>query len=70
MKKVSMIFGTAFIASMIFTSCTKDWVCECKTNDNAFSASRVITGTKSEAKADCEKDSGSAMGFTVECKLK
>ena len=63
MKKLVVLVPLVFAGLVLFSSCKKDWTCEC----NVFGATIPITiedSTKKDAKAECEDDSNGA------CKLK
>lgn len=72
MKKLVLFsFATLLVAST-FTSCKKDYTCECSTTYNGVTttASGTVNGTKSDAKEACEKGTSSAGGITVTCAIK
>jgi len=48
MKKLSMIFGFAFIAAIALSSCKKDYTCECNYKD-------AVDGSTVNVKAEWEK---------------
>jgi len=58
-KGLLFILGVAFIASMGFTSCKKDYTCTCTVEffGVSSSASTVIHDTKKNAKDACEVSS-------------
>lgn len=75
MRKV--LFLGAVVLGIGFTSCKKEYVCECTTTTAGVSAAPVSTtikDKKSKAKETCEKGTKevSSLGVTVktECKIK
>jgi len=58
MKKLILCSLFAFI-SVSFTSCLKEYDCKCPAGKTA----KVKTVSKSEAKAECEAQSGGACTF-------
>lgn len=68
MKKFTLI--TAALLSIAFTSCKKDWDCECKDNDTGevLLESSISNSRQPEAKLACE--GFNAYGSGVTCKLK
>ncbi len=70
MKKITMIAVAALLA-VSFTSCKKDYTCECKyPNNSGLNSSSVIKTTKSDAKTKCETLSNAAKGAGGSCALK
>lgn len=73
MKKIAPIVAIALLA-VTFTSCKKNYTCECKTTMNGVStvASGTSTGkiSKKDAEAACNKGDISSNGVTVDCYVK
>jgi len=75
-KGLLFILGAAFIASMSFTSCKKDYTCSCTTKFEFFgtttstSASTIIHDTKSKAKTACEGTSVETSYGSTTCEIK
>lgn len=72
MKKVLAI---AVLGVFTLASCKKDYTCQCSLSGNASGStlsvnSTTITGTKKDAKKDCEAKSSSGNGVTTTCKIK
>lgn len=59
MKKIVLLSSFALMGVVLFSSCKKDWVCECTVF--GYTGSVVIEDeTKKDAKAECEDDSNGA----------
>lgn len=76
MKKITSIAAIALFA-VVFTSCKKDYTCECTSKDSngtVMSSSTVtIKATKKDAKAACNEEatvSGGGNSITMSCSLK
>ncbi len=67
MKKIAPIAAIALIAAM-FTSCKKDYTCECSINGSVIGTT-TIHDTKSKAKSQCNQ-TASFGGITASCTLK
>jgi hypothetical protein len=67
MKKFAPIAAIALFA-VAFTSCKKDWTCECSANGQVL-GSTTIKETKKKAKDACEA-TASYPGITVKCEIK
>lgn len=72
MKKFSMVAVATLLVGTLFTSCKKDYSCECSYNDGSGNtATATIKGTKADAKKACEALNANYSMFTnVSCKLK
>jgi hypothetical protein len=74
MKKFSMVAAATLLVGTLFTSCKKDYSCECSYydgNGNKTSAAATIKGTKADAKKACDAlNANYAMFSDVSCKLK
>ncbi|HEY9178731.1 MAG TPA: hypothetical protein VIN07_13625 [Flavipsychrobacter sp.] len=71
MKKFAPIAAIALFA-VAFTSCKKEWTCECSTTMNGTTTTvsgKTTKMTKKDAKAACEKDTNVG-GVQVSCKIK
>lgn len=68
MKKATLI--TAALLSIAFTSCKKDWTCECKDDStgDVLTESPISNSRQPEAKLACE--GLNVYGAGVTCKLK
>ncbi len=76
MKKIASVAAIALFA-VAFTSCKKDYTCECTSKDNTgtvMSTSTVsIKATKKDAKTACNEEStvsGGGSSITMSCSLK
>jgi hypothetical protein len=71
-KGLLLILGTAFIASMCFTSCKKEHTCVCTYTDGTAPESTTIPkSSKKDAKASCDALSSALTLFqTGSCALK
>ncbi|MFN8284858.1 MAG: hypothetical protein U0U67_16665 [Chitinophagales bacterium] len=70
MKKkmnLSILIATAAMA-LGFSSCKKEWTCECKDGTNTYTYSLAYLGKVKKADAQKECDKGNGDGFT--CKVK
>lgn len=67
MKKITSVALIALLA-IGFTSCKKDWTCECSANGQVLGTT-TIKETKSKAKSACET-TASYPGISVTCKIK
>ncbi len=77
MKKISSFIAlTLFAITIAFTSCKKDYTCECTTTVGSSSTTQTttITDIRSDAKAECnDKDQSTTVGgitTTVDCDIK
>jgi len=52
-KGLLFILGTAFIASMSFTSCKKEHTCVCTASDGTKENTTIPKSSKSDAKDKC-----------------
>lgn len=71
MKKI--MFSALVLGLFAFSSCKKDYTCECTTTVSGQQptiVTSIVNGTKSEAKSSCENGSSSAGGFTINCVIK
>lgn len=73
MKTHILLVGLA-LGAFTFTSCDKDWTCECITTDadgNEISRDsyKIEDQTADEAKASCEENSGGIAGVNRECNI-
>ncbi|MEZ5016415.1 MAG: hypothetical protein R2800_05130 [Flavipsychrobacter sp.] len=69
MKK-SILFVAALLA-IGFTSCKKDYTCECKeTSTGTILSSRTINNTKALAKTECETSNVVSSSVGVSCNIK
>ncbi|GAB4303006.1 MAG: hypothetical protein Kow0068_25480 [Marinilabiliales bacterium] len=74
MKKVlGIVLFLGIIA--VFTSCKKDWTCECTLTDSATNTTTTTTytindATKSDAQTSCDAYELSAGSVTYACELK
>lgn len=71
MKKFAPIAAIALFA-VAFTSCKKEWTCECSTTMNGTTttaSAKTAKVSKADAKAACEKETNVA-GVQVSCKIK
>lgn len=67
MKK-ALLIATALVVTFGFSSCKKDWTCECDDGNGGKLESTISNTTKATAKTACE---GSGLvGVTTGCKLK
>lgn len=75
MKKFSMVAAAALLVGTLFTSCKKDYSCECTYKDANGNTATAGTGTFKATKADAKK-SCDALNTTyaqfagVSCELK
>ncbi len=71
MKKINLIFPLLFITAMMFSSCAKEYACECDaTTINMGVETYKIKDTKrSEAKIKCDAYEDGRNG-AVSCELK
>lgn len=67
MKKIASVAAIALFA-LAFTSCKKDYTCECSANGQVL-GSTTIKDTKSKAKTACEHTT-SYPGLSVSCVIK
>lgn len=68
MKKSTLILGAAIVA-LSFTSCKKEYTCECTVNGTVF-GSTTITETKSNAETACNAGDSEIMGIVTDCEIK
>lgn len=71
MKK-ARLFTILALGAIFFASCSKEYTCTCTVDDGyggSVTESTTITGTKSEAKAECDKGDFSIFGVGVECEI-
>lgn len=55
MKKLVVLGSFVFAGLILFSSCKKDWICEC--NVFGYTVSGTIEdSTRKDAKAECEDD--------------
>ncbi len=66
MKK--LILPALFLGAIAFTSCKKDYTCDCKINGTTVGTT-VINDTKSNAKDKCDEGDQTILGITQECEL-
>lgn len=59
MKKSISLGALALMGVLFFSSCKKDWVCECNVFGTQISVV-IEDSTKKDAKAECEDESGGA----------
>ncbi len=73
MKKIAPIAALALLA-VSFTSCKKDYTCECKSTYNGVTTTTSGSSTgkmkKSDAEAACNKGDYTLNGITVDCNIK
>jgi len=72
-KGLLLILGTAFIASMCFTSCKKDYTCTCTYTDAAMGGPDVYPlnkQKKKDAKSACDVFNAAASALNGSCVLK
>lgn len=74
-KGIALVLGAAFIMALGFTSCKKDYTCECTTTFTAGGidpqvVSFTFNDTKKNAEAACEGKVVSVPGATMTCELK
>jgi len=75
-KGLLVILGVAFIASMGFTSCKKDYTCTCTSTidflgtSSSSSSSTTIHDTKKKAKDACEGGTVTSSYASVTCAIK
>ncbi|MBL7773457.1 MAG: hypothetical protein JNM95_11395 [Chitinophagaceae bacterium] len=69
MKKILLL---AFVAATAFTSCKKDWTCECTDNGTSLGTFQIENKSKATAKTACEGNNAtySALYPGVKCELK
>jgi hypothetical protein len=63
MKKLVVLGSLVFAGLVLFSSCKKDWTCECNVLGTTIPII-IEDSTKKDAKAECEDDTNGA------CKLK
>lgn len=69
MKKVFLI-ATAAVFVLAFTSCKKDYTCDC-TGTDAWTYSYTMTDvTKKDAEASCDAANATWSSFGASCSLK
>ncbi|MCB0705832.1 MAG: hypothetical protein KDC34_11005 [Saprospiraceae bacterium] len=72
MKK-ARLFTLLALAALSFASCSKEYTCTCTIDDQyggVITESTTITGTKSEAKSECDKGDLSLFGITFsDCEI-
>lgn len=67
MKKIALI--SAAMLTIAFTSCKKDWTCECKDSAGSNISSITISNSRQpEAKTACEAQNLAGTGY--KCSLK
>lgn len=76
MKKIASVAAIALFA-VAFTSCKKDYTCECISKDNAgnvmSTSSVTLKATKKDAKTACNEEAtvtGGSNSITMSCSLK
>lgn len=72
MKKSLIVLGIAVLATLSFSSCKKDYTCECKFASGSNSSAAITNSTKATAEDACDKiESGFNVGSTdATCTLK
>lgn len=73
MKRQILFIGLV-LGGLTFTSCDKDWTCECVAYDSdgdeiARNSYKIEDADADEAKAECESDSGGLGGVNTECNV-
>lgn len=69
MKKLTIIAATAFLA-VSFTSCKKDYTCECTYSNTALNSTSTVKTTKKDAEDKCNTLNTAASPVGGTCKLK
>lgn len=69
MKKNTLIALVAILA-ISFTSCKKDYTCECTYSNTALNSTSTVKTTKKDADARCETLNNAAKGAGGTCKIK
>lgn len=69
MKKITLVAAVTLLA-VSFTSCKKDYTCECTYSNTALNSSSTIKTTKKDAEEKCKtlNDAASPVGGT--CAIK
>jgi len=72
MRKKLLFSAAVLIAASTFTSCKKDYTCECTTTAAGYSATASVTinTTKAKAKDACNATATSMAGYTTTCAIK
>ncbi len=76
-RTMKPLLFVATLSCFFFTSCKKDYVCECTTSSpggTTTSTSNIPKSTKKDAENTCKQNSGSSFIYnqqvTIDCKLK
>lgn len=73
MKKMKFVLPLALLGSIFFTSCKKEYTCNCNINSSGVTMTtehKLGKQSKKDAKSACDQMSVNIGSQIVECKLK